>query len=246
MQFKTNTATAFCALLTPFLLTACGGGGGNDISEPSIATAAHCFDDTRYQPGKKIQQEYLEGSLKNPLLRTWETTTRNANFGGYKNLIEVTATISIPEEPSLQLRKSLTYLTQEASFVYWTYGSIVITGMLGDSPARYSTVYSEPVINRRAMLKQGESLSYRIRGEQTSDQYTEKYPVDEIHTQTYVGDEAVMIGDRKVNACKFDVVTGNNSTREFIYRSLPILRSSIDGTSTYEKTVKLSLDGKDY
>lgn len=245
MQFKTNTAAAFCTLLTPFFLTACGG-GGSDSSEPSPLTAAHCFDDTRYQPGKKIQQEYFESNLKNPLLRTWETTTRNANFGGYKNLIEVTVTISIPEEPSLQLRKIHTYLTQEASFVYWTYGSTTLTGMLGDNPARYSTVYSDPVINRRAMLKQGESLSYRIRGEQTSDQYTEKYPVDETHTQTYLGDETVMIGDRKVNACKFDIVTGNNSTREFIYRSLPVLRSSIDEKSIYERTVKLTLDGKDY
>ncbi len=243
MQFKTNTAAAISTLLAPFFLTACGG-GGNDSNEPLPLTAAHCFDDTRYQLGKKIQQEYLEGNLKYPLLRTVETTTRNTNFGGHKNLIEYTATISIAEEPSIQLRRTLVYLTPEAPFVYWTYGSI--TEILGDFPAKYSTVYSEPVINRRAMLKQGESLSYRIRGEQTSDQYTEKHPVDETYTQTYLGDETVMIGDRKVNACKFDIVTGNSSSREFIYRSLPVLRSSIDEKSIYEKTIKLTLDGKDY
>lgn len=244
MQFKTNTATAFCALLTPFFLAACGGGGSNDNSEPSIPTAAHCFDDIRYQPGKKIQQEFLDGNFKSPILRTLETTTKNANFGGYTNLIEYTATISIPEEPSIQLKRTLVYLTQEAPFVYWTYGSITET--FGDYPARYSSVYSEPVINRRAALKQGESLSYRLRGEKTSDQYTEKYAFDENYTLTYLGDEIAMIGDRKVNACKFDIVTGNNSSREWIYRGLPILRSTIDEKFTYEKTVKLTLDGKNY
>jgi hypothetical protein len=243
MRCNINGAATILALLGSSFLTACGGGGdgnGGGDSTPVAQTAAHCFDDARYMPGNKIEQDIAQIYVPYVQRRTYETSARPASFNGIGNLIEHSYLVSILDA-SVDLRKHTLYLKADTPNAYWNYGSII--EVFGENPQKSTNLLSEPFINRRASLKIGESWSYRVHGDLKCEPppYTQK--IDFTVMYTYLGDEELAVGNRKINACKFRIDNGGS---EWVYKSLVIQQSSSDEKSIIERTVKLMLNGKDY
>jgi len=223
-------------VLLPLVLVLASCGGGSDDDEPH-ATAAHCFNDLIYQPKNVVEQAFSEDGQTGFTLR-YETLNDQPDFNGQTGLSGFQQNYS-------SLRGGLTagysktdYFKSTGSNGRAEFGYVYKRASLAAINTVTAT-YSAPFVDKRALLKPGESVSYTILGEQVSNNSSETRPIHDSFVVTYLSDEQVAIGQRTVRACKFSVLKNNATSLEWIYQGIPVQTSSIATTS-------LTLNGKDF